>query len=257
MAPALIRKQAMPAPLSNSLITKLTTSNHLNGDDIRSLITLPIQIRTFGAHQAIMREGDSPDACCLVGEGFAFRSKTSGDGERQILSLHIPGEIPDLQSLHLEVMDHDLTTLTSCTVGFISHAVLLKLNIDRPNIAAALWRETLIDASIFREWILNVGRREGVVRMAHLLCELQYRLEAISRSQDGTFELPISQSELGDCLGLSTVHANRVLKMLREEGLIQIERGIFHLLNRPGLEDRGDFDSRYLHLVRAHEQSRS
>lgn len=238
----------MTGHLANSLITKLAVSNHLDGDDVRALVALPIQVRSFDAHQAIVREGDRPDACCLVAEGFAFRSKLAGDGERQILALHVPGEIPDLQSLHLHVMDHDLTTLTPCTLGFISHHVLRALNTARPNIAAALWRETLIDASIFREWILNVGRREALDRMAHLLCELHRRLNAIGRTRNGAFHFPISQSELGDCLGLSTVHTNRVLKTLRDEELIRTERGSFELLNKPALEERGDFDARYLHL---------
>jgi CRP-like cAMP-binding protein len=122
------------------------------------------------------------------------------------------------------------------------------LNNAHPNVSAALWRETLIDASIFREWILNVGRREAVVRMAHLLCELHHRLSAIGRTQAGTFDLPISQSELGDCLGLSTVHTNRVLKTLREDRLIRTERGSFELLDMPALKQRGDFDTGYLHL---------
>ncbi len=238
----------MSGPLWNSLITKLAVSNELDGEDIRALLALPIQTRFYDAHQSIVREGDDPGACCLLAEGFAFRSKEAGDGERQILSLHIPGEIPDLQSLHLKILDHDLTTLTPCTLGFIAHAHLQQLNVARPNIAAALWRETLIDSSIFREWILNVGRREAVVRMAHLLCELLNRLRAIGRTRDGSFELPINQSELGDCLGLSTVHTNRILRVLRDEGLIEMERGVFHILDEPALRERGDFDPRYLHL---------
>lgn len=238
----------MAGPLASSLITKLSVSNHLDGDDIRAILSLPIRSRHLGAHEAIVREGDRPDECCLLAEGFAFRSKTTLDGQRQILSLHIPGEIPDLQSLHLHVMDHDLTTLTSCTLGFISHSDIRALNIARPNVAAAFWRETLVDAAIFREWMVNVGRRAGVERMAHLLSELRHRLEAIGRTRDGTFDLPITQLELGDCLALSTVHVNRVLKELRGEGLIKTERAAFHLLEKVKLEERGQFEPIYLHL---------
>jgi CRP-like cAMP-binding protein len=242
----------MSGPLASSLITKLAVSNHLDGEDIRAILALPIRSRSLAARQAIVREGDRPHDCCLVAEGYTFRAKTTGDGERQILSLHIPGEIPDLQSLHLGVMDHDLVTLTPCTLGFISHSALKQLNIDRPNIAAALWRETLIDAAIFREWIVNVGRRGGVARAAHLLSEL--RLEAIGRTRNGTFEFPINQLELGDCLGMSTVHVNRILQELRREGLIRTERGLFHLLDKPALEERGDFHPRYLHLAPPQEE---
>lgn len=238
----------MSAPFATSLITKLLVANVLDGEDIRAITSLPIRTQRFEAHQRIVREGDRPAECCLLADGFAFRSKTTFDGQRQILSLHIPGEIPDLQSLHLHVMDHDLYTLTSCNLGFIAHPALRALNIARPGVAAALWRETLIDAAIFREWIVNVGRRTGAVRMAHLLSELRHRLEAIGRTKDGIFRLPITQIELGDCLGMSTVHVNRILKELRGTGLVRTERAAFHLLDKVKLEEFGQFEPAYLHL---------
>ena len=238
----------MAGPFANALITKLLVTNNLDDEDVSAILSLPIRSQRFDAHTLIVREGDRPEESCLIANGFAFRSKTTFDGQRQIVSLHIPGEIPDLQSLHLHVMDHDLATLTPCFLGFITHMDLRALNGARPNVAAALWRETLVDASIFREWIVNVGRRPGTVRMAHLLSELRYRLEAIGRTTDGAFELPITQLELGDCLGLSAVHVNRVLKELRDEGLIQAERPSFRLLDKAGLEERGHFEPSYLHL---------
>jgi CRP-like cAMP-binding protein len=237
----------MTGPLATALITKLTAANILDGEDIRAIQGLPIQRRDFGPQQIIVRDGARPKECCLIAEGYAFRSKTTLDGQRQILSLHIPGEIPDLQSLHLGVMDHDLTTLTSCTLGFISHAAVNQLNRTRSNVSAALWREILIDAAIFREWIVNVGRRPGIVRMAHLLAELRQRLESIGRTTDGAFELPLTQHDLADCLGLSTVHVNRVLQELRREGLIKIDRGACHFLDKVKLEERGQFEPIYLH----------
>lgn len=237
----------MTGPVLSSLITKLSAANHLDGDDIRAILSVPIRIRDLGAHQPIVRDGDRPEECCLVAEGFAFRSKTTVDGQRQILSLHIPGEIPDLQSLHLKIMDHDLTTLTPCTLGYISHSALKALNAAQPNVAAAFWRETQVDAAIFRAWIVNLGRHTAIVRMAHLLSEVQHRLKAIGRTRNGSFELPITQLELGDCLGLSTVHVNRVLKELRDEGLIHTERSAFRLLHKAGVIERGQFDPGYLH----------
>jgi len=238
----------MAKNLLDALVTKLTATNVLNGDDIRAILALPVRSRRLGPHEPVAQDGARPDECCLLGEGFAYRSKNTPDGQRQILSIHIPGEIPDLQSLHLKVMDHDLMTLSSCTLGFIAHSALRQLNIERPQVAAALWRETLVDAAIFREWIVNVGRRAGPVRMSHLLSELRLRLHAIGRTQDGTFDLPITQGELGDCLGLSTVHVNRVLKDLRAEGLIRTDRAIFRILDEEKLQTRGQFDPTYLHL---------
>src|ERR1700744_3420580 len=237
----------MTTNLATSLITKLTVANRLEGDDIRAIQRLPIRARSMKTREVIVRDGERPQECCLLAEGFAYRSKITEDGGRQVLSLHIPGEIPDLQSLHLKVMDHDLMTLTPCVLGFIAHEDLRELNRARPTLAEALWRETLIDASIFREWIVNVGRRSATARLAHLLVELHRRLEAIGHTRDGKFDLPITQADLADCLGLSTVHINRVLQFLRKEGLLTADRSDFRLVDTKKMEDLAGFDAAYLH----------
>lgn len=237
----------MTGSTASSMIAKLSVSNQLDGEDIRAILALPMRLQRFGAREPVVRLGDRPDECCLVADGFAFRSLTTAEGNRQILSIHIPGEIPDLQSLHLQVMDHDLTTLTSCMLAFIPHAAIKAMNFANPRVAAALWRETLVDAAVFREWIVNVGSRTGIVRLAHLLSELRHRLEAVGRSSNGKFDMPITQLELGNCLGLSTVHTNRVLKELKGIGLVRTTRGSFHLPDRDRLEQLGQFDPTYLH----------
>ncbi|MFK4385150.1 Crp/Fnr family transcriptional regulator [Bradyrhizobium sp. USDA 223] len=237
----------MPNTLTDALVLKLKKSNRLDRDDILAIQQLPIRGQQVMAHHCFVREGDRPSESCLIVDGFAFRSKLTPDGRRQILSLHIPGEIPDLQALHLHVMDHDLVALTDCTLGFIQHDALRELIRRRPNVSAALWRETLIDAAIFREWIVNVGCRQALPRMAHLLAEIHARLEMIGRTANGSFELPITQVELADCLGLSVVHLNRTLQQLRHEGLVATERRFFHLLEKGRLEQLGQFDPTYLH----------
>jgi CRP-like cAMP-binding protein len=237
----------MTGNLATALITKLTVSNTLDGDDIRAIQRLPIRARNMKAREVIVRDGERPTECCLLADGFAFRSKMTADGGRQVLSLHIPGEIPDLQSLHLGMMDHDLMTLTSCSLGFVAHNDLIEMNRVRPNLAAALWRETLIDASIFREWIVNVGRRSATARLAHLLVELHRRLEAIGHTKEGEFGLPVTQADLADCLGLSTVHVNRVLQYLRRERLLTADRSEFRLVDVEKMEDLAGFDPTYLH----------
>jgi CRP-like cAMP-binding protein len=237
----------MTGNLATALITKLTVSNTLDGDDIRAIQRLPIRARNMKAREVIVSDGERPTDCCLLAGGFAFRSKTTTDGGRQVLSLHIPGEIPDLQSLHLKVMDHDLMTLTPCSLGFLAHNDLIEINRVRPNLAAALWRETLIDASIFREWIVNVGRRSATARLAHLLVELHRRLEAIGLTKEGEFGLPVTQADLADCLGLSTVHVNRVLQYLRRERLLTAERSEFRIVDVEKMEYLAGFDPTYLH----------
>ena len=238
----------MTANLADALITKVTVSNALDTLDIQAVQQLPIRERQLPAQTVIVADGSRTKESCLLVEGFAFRAKVTTDGKRQVLSLHVPGEIPDLQSLHLGIMDHDFSTLTPCTLGFISHEALKSLNRERPNVAAALWRETLIDASIFREWIVNVGRRSAAQRMAHLFAEMHRRLQAIGRTSGGEFAFPITQSDLADCLGLSNVHINRVLQELRESGLMQVDRSQYRILDHAKLEELAGFDPAYLHL---------
>ncbi|MGY3533892.1 Crp/Fnr family transcriptional regulator [Bradyrhizobium sp. USDA 4452] len=237
----------MASNLASALITKLTASNILDGADVQALQQLPIKQRRLAAQQIIVADGSQPQECCLLEEGFAFRAKMTPDGHRQVLSLHIPGEIPDLQSLHLNVMDHDLLTLTPCSLGFIPHAALRNLNRQRPKVADALWRETLIDAAMFREWIVNIGRRSATERMAHLFLEVHSRLRAIGRTTDGDFSFPITQGDLADCLGLSVVHVNRVLQSFRKEGLIRAGRSEYRIVDHSKLQEVAGFDPTYLH----------
>ena len=240
-------KASLSGPLTSALVTKLTLSNVLDGEDIEAIEQLPMKVRRLGPGQLIVAEGDRPAECCLVGSGFVFRSKATDDGQLQVLSLHIPGEIPDLQSLHLKVMDHDLVTLTNCTLGFIRHDALRSL-IRRPNLADALWRETFVDAAIFREKIVSLGRRPALSRLAHLLVETEKRLQSIGLTSEGEFKLPITQVQLADCLGISTVHVNRTMQELRRNGDLAVCRDFFEFINPTHLEQLAGFDPSYLHL---------
>src|SRR5688572_5090115 len=235
-------------PIPQPLIRKLESIFTLSDQERETLINLPMQVMDLRADQDIVREGDRPSRSCLVLEGFACSYKMTGDGKRQIMAFYISGDIPDLQSLHLRVLDTSLSTITPCKVGFIQHETLHDLCERCPRIASALWRETLIDASIFREWITNVGRRDGTSRMAHILCEMMVRLRAVGLAHDHTCDLPITQSELADATGLTTVHVNRVLQELRGAGLITLKGGVLSVLDWDGLKKAGDFDPTYLHL---------
>jgi len=176
--------------------------------------------------------------------------QVTAEGKRQITAFHIPGDIPDLQSLHLEVLDTSLGTLSRCKVGFIQHEALQELCDRHPRIANAMWRETLIDAAIFRDWTANIGRREAYGRIAHILCELIVRLEAVGLTQDHTAQIPITQNEFADATGLSSVHVNRVLQALRADGLIVLRGNTLQVPDWEKLKKAGDFDPTYLHLQR-------
>jgi CRP-like cAMP-binding protein len=230
------------------LLRKLESITTLSEEARQAVLKLPMSVRDIPADQDILREGDRPGQCCLLVEGFLCRYKMLPDGKRQILSLHVPGDVADLQSLHLAVMDHSLGTLVPSRAAFITHEALRGIIRAYPEIADAFWRDTLIDAAIFREWIVNVGSREAYARLAHLICELFCKLHAVGLTDGNTFYLPITQAELGDATGLSTVHVNRSLMQLRADGLITLERGRCTIRDHGRLRDAGTFDPAYLHL---------
>ena len=177
---------------AHPLIRKMDSIFNLGEDEKAALETMPVQIVEIRADQDIVREGDRPSRSCLLFEGFTCFFKLTGNGQRQIMAFNLPGDIPDLLSLHLDVMDNSLGTLTPCKVGFIQHEVLRDLCTRFPRIASAFWRDTLIDASIFREWMLNIGQREAYNRLAHLICEFIVRSRAIGLGRDGTYYVPMT-----------------------------------------------------------------
>jgi CRP-like cAMP-binding protein len=237
-------------PHTFTLIRKLESIAPLAPDEKAALLRLPLRLKAVAARQDVIHEGDTPSECCLVVEGFACRYNTTAEGKRQILSFHISGDIPDLQSLHIDVMDHSLGTLVPSRLAFIQHADLRSLVRSHPRLADLLWRDTLIDAAVFRQWMVGLGRRSAHGRIAHLLCELLVRLRAVELVQDYSFDLPVTQAELGDALGISNVHVNRVLQDLRGENLITWRGNALTVLDWEGLKQAGEFDPAYLHLVK-------
>ena len=230
------------------LIRKLESIFRLTDDERQALKDLPMQVVALKENQDIVRVGDRPSRSCLILSGLTCTYKLTGDGKRQIHNFHIPGDIPDLQSLHLEVLDNSLGTLTPCSVGFITHEVLDKLFERHYRIAKAFWRETLIDGAIFREWMTSIGQREAYPRIAHLLCEMLVRLRAVGLVNGHSCSWPITQTEIGDALGITTVHVNRVLKAMRADGLIELKGTRLTIPNWDRLKEAGDFDPTYLHL---------
>jgi CRP-like cAMP-binding protein len=182
------------------LIRKLESIADLTAEEKQALLALPMTVKELDSHVDVVREHDRPSACCLILEGFLCRYKDLPEGRRQILSFHTPGDIPDLQSLHLKVMDHNLATLVASTVAFIQHDVLYRICDRYPGIARVLWRDTLIDAAIFREWMANLGRRNAKERITHLLCEMALRSKAVGLAKDHSYPFPVTQAELAEVL---------------------------------------------------------
>jgi CRP-like cAMP-binding protein len=230
------------------LLKRLRVSANVNEDDEQAIRNLPIALKRVGASDRIVSYGDRPSSCCLVVDGFVLRSKVVGGGNRQILAFHQPGDIPDLQSLYLNVMDHDVSALGDALLGFIPHSSLDNLIKRRPNVTKALWRDTLTDAAIFREWICNVGQRPAASRLAHLVIEIYTRLKAIGRAEGLTFAFPATQALFAEAIGTSSVHANRAIQSLRTEGVLEFERGKIRIVDERKLRTLADFDALYLHL---------
>ncbi|MCB8820226.1 Crp/Fnr family transcriptional regulator [Microvirga rosea] len=230
------------------LIRRLEGIADLSDEEKQAILALPLTVKVFEADTDVVREKDRPSDCCLIVNGFVCRYKLLPDGRRQIMGFYIPGDIPDLQSLHLHVMDNSIGTLVTASVAMIPHESLRKMLRRHPRLADILWRETLIDGAMLREWMVGIGRRTAYQRVAHLLCELQVRLKMIGLGKEDGYELPVTQNELGDALGLSTVHVNRVLQDLRGHGLIVLRGGALRIPDLKALWQVAEFNPSYLHL---------
>lgn len=219
----------------------------LFAEDKRAVVDLPWQRKAFGRDAYLAREGEPTKICSLLLDGLAFRQKLVSDGSRQIISFHIRGEFLDLQNCLLKIADHNVQALSRCTVAIVNKEALLNLMNDRPIVRRAIWLDSLVDASIFREWVVNVGRRDARQRIAHLLCELAARLKAAGQDYGPMYDFPITQEQIADATGLTAVHTNRTLQTLRKSGLINLSASKLTILNWDALAEAGDFSERYLH----------
>ena len=237
-----------PGSVLLPMLRKLRLWMEMDGEDEEAILNLPHRIRNLGAHQYIVREGEKPTHSCLLLSGFAFRHKNAGDGGRQIMSIHMTGDVVDLQNSLLRRSDHNVQALTAIEVALIPIEAIQSLAFARPAVGRAMWYETLVDASISRELALNLGRRGAVVRTAHLLCEFALRLEIAGLGEQSAYELPMTQDQLADALGLTNVHVNRTLKAIERQGLIERSKRSVKIGDWKRLAAVGDFDSSYLHL---------
>lgn len=243
---ALVSK--MPDSPLALMARKLRLWGSLDEHDEAAILALPHTLRSIDANQFIIWDGDRPQTTCLLLSGFAFRHKVVGNGGRQIFSIHMRGDVVDLQNSLLGRADHNVQMVTDGEVALIPVDFIRKLAFDYPAVGMAMWYETLVEGSIFREWITNVGRRDARARIAHLLCEFALRLETTGLgSQDG-YTLPMTQEQLADAVSLTSIHVNRTLKGLESDGLIVRDKRSVTIPNWHKLAEAGDFDPAYLHL---------
>ena len=230
------------------LLHKLEYSGRLSDDDRQAVLDLPHMLKTIEPQGFIVREGDVATHSCLLREGFVFRHKIVADGARQICSIHMKGDIVDLQNSLLGSADHNVQALTRAEVALIPRDAVRKIAFERPAVGLAMWFDTLVDGSIFREWIANVGRRRARPRIAHLLCEFSLRLEAAGLGKHNDYILPMTQEQIADCAGLTSVHVNRTLRDMDKEGVISRTSRSVRVNDWKRLATVGDFRSAYLHL---------
>jgi CRP-like cAMP-binding protein len=232
----------------NPLIRKFEYLHDLSDAEKVVLAGLVSKHVEIAADADILCDGDRPRTSNLLLEGVVFRYQITPDGKRQIMSFHIPGDIFDAQNFLLESMDHSVGALTACKVAVIPHERLRALTEEHPRLARAVWKDTLVDAAVFREWIVNVGRRNAYQRIAHLVCELYARMEIVGLAKDGRMAWPFTQTEIGDATGLSVVHVNRTMQELRHDKLISLGSPSLTIHDWEALQGAGQFDPRYLHL---------
>jgi CRP-like cAMP-binding protein len=231
------------------MVTKLAYWQKLDGADRDAILALPHTLKRVEQHHYVIRERDKATHSCLLLSGFAVRHKIVAGGHRQICAIHMKGEIVDLQNSVLGTADHSVQMLTTGQIAMIPREEVIRIACERPAVGRAMWYDTLVDGSIFREWIANVGRRDARTRVAHLLCEFALRLKVAGLGDQLGYQLPMTQEQLGDATGLTAVHINRTIKQLEAEGLIdRISPRSIHIGDWKKLANAGDFDSQYLHL---------
>ncbi len=234
------------------MLRKLEYWHKFDDDDRAAVLALPHVVRTLEHNHYVIRELDRARHSCVLLSGYAIRHKIVAGGARQICSVHMKGDIVDLQNSLLGVADHSVQMLTAGKIAMVPREAVERIAFGRPAVGKAMWTDTLVDGSIFREWIANVGRRDARTRVAHILCEFSLRLQLAGLGEQNGYEMPMTQEQLGDATGLTSVHINRTLKGLEADQLITrtTPRSIV-VGDWRKLAEAGDFNSAYLHLNHA------
>ena len=231
------------------MLRKLEYRGNFSAADRAALLALPHRRKRMEQHDYVVRQGDLAEHSCVLLAGYCVRQKIVGNGARQIDAIQMKGEIVDLQNSLLEEADHGVQMLTAGEIAMIPREEIKRIAFERPAVGLAMWLDTLVDGSIFREWVANVGRRDARTRVAHLLCEFSLRLKLAGLGEQNSYELPMTQEQLADATGLTPVHINRTIKLLESQGLIdRASARSIAIGDWRKLAEAGDFQSGYLHL---------
>ncbi|GJD52500.1 hypothetical protein OPKNFCMD_5266 [Methylobacterium crusticola] len=237
--------------MQDALIRKLESFETLSDHDRAALAALVPRVRKVGARVDLIQEGDAPDNVHLVLDGYACRYKVLPDGQRQIMAYLVPGDFCDLNVFILDQMDHSIATISACQIVDIPRDAIEAITAEHPRVTRALWWCALVDEAVLREWLVNLGGRPANHRIAHLICELLLRLEAVGRITANSYDFPFTQSDIADTMGLSAVHVNRTLRELRTLGLITLKQRVMTILDVERLKAYCGYNPNYLHIKNA------
>ncbi|MES3150796.1 Crp/Fnr family transcriptional regulator [Sphingomonas faeni] len=234
-----------------ALIRALSVQGELSLEDQRAVSSIPMTLRFFSSGDFIGREGRSVSTCAVLIRGFAVRQKLTGLGDCQIVSLHGPGDALNFQNAFLEVPDYDVRSVEDCVAAFFDASAMRVLAAERSAVANSLLIGAFTEASTAREWMLNLGRRNARTRLAHFLCEYLDRISLRQHPADGRYKLRLTQEQIGDATGMTSVHVNRMLKDLQSDKLIKQLNRCLIVPDMAALMDAGEYNRRYLHLTQA------
>lgn len=232
----------------NAHLKKLRVRSEISADEESLIRSLVAETRHVRPDQHLVHAGEHLESSLLLLDGWLVRSKDLPTGERQVMEIHIAGDFADLHGFTLKRLDHDVLSVSECTIGVVPHQRLMEISENHPHLARVYWQSTNVDAAITREMALSLAQRSAISRMAHLFCELHVRLGIVGKADDNSFAFPLTQRELSECVGLTVVHVNRTLQELRRRGFVEVSNRQVTILDRPGLEAVADFDPGYLHL---------
>lgn len=253
---AVLRADPMRSPARWRVVTemidrhfaRLRARHSLDGEEEQAIRALLGEPHDVPAHRTFIEAGSRLDRSILILDGIAARYKDLSDGQRQITALHVPGDFADLHSFTLKRLDHSLMALTRCRIAPAPHARIAEMIERFPRLGRLYWFSTNLDASMHREWVLSMGARDALSRIAHLFCELQVRLGLVGLADARGYALDLSQTDLAECHGLTPVHVNRSLRRLREMGVLTFRSGRVEITDPSALRTIAEFDPDYLYL---------
>jgi CRP-like cAMP-binding protein len=231
-------------------LMKLRARDDITAEEEQAIRDAVSEVKDYPADRTFIRAGEVLSHSTLLLDGLICRYKDLRDGQRQITELHVAGDFADLHSFTLKRLDHQLMTLTPARVALVPHEKLKAITREHPHLTRVYWFLTNLDAAIHREWELSLGRRSAISRVANLFCELQVRLGLVGLVEGTDYDLDLTQTDLAECLGLTSVHVNRTLKELRERELVEFRAGRVKIVDFEGLARIAEFDPAYLYLER-------